>query len=175
MASDRIITVFGSSRHGPGTAEAELAADVGAELARHGYMLCNGGYGGTMEAAAEAAKAAGGRTIGVTCEIFAGVQRNRWIDREIRTPTMYARVEKLVEIAAAFVALPGGTGTLVELACVWELLNKHLVAPRPLILMGDYWRPLVEIITPEDPHAALCVAYADTAADVIARLREAEV
>ena len=50
--------------------------------------------------------------------------------------------------------LPGGTGTLLELALVWELINKRLIDPRiPLVLLGDHWTPLLPPIRAAQPHA----------------------
>jgi len=167
---EAIIVVFGSSRARPGEPLYDLALDLGRRIARAGWTLCNGGYGGTMEAAARGAKEFGGRTIGVTCDAFGSAGANRFIDREIRTPDLFARLRTLIDMGTGFVVLPGGTGTLVELATVWELLCKDFVQGRPLVAVGDFWRPLVEPIARHDPDAAAALAFADTAAEAVSYL-----
>ena len=143
-----IITVFGSSRPREGEPEYSEALAVGRELARSGFVVCNGGYGGSMEASARGAKEAGGTTIGVTVETFTR-NANRWIDREIREPTLVKRIETLVDPAAGFVVLKGGTGTLLELAYVWEFINKQFIPERPIIIVGTFWGKVVETLKDE--------------------------
>jgi uncharacterized protein (TIGR00730 family) len=140
------ITVFGSGTAEPGSETYEQARQLGEAISRQGWTLCNGGYGGTMEAAAMGAKQAGGKVIGVTCEIFGRTAGpNRYIDEEIKTPNLLARLDKLVELGDAYVVLPGGTGTLLELAYVWELTNKRLTARKPIVLLGDWWRDVIAV------------------------------
>jgi len=56
----------------------------------------------------------------------------------------------LVRLGRAYVVLPGGTGTLLELALVWERANKGMVrGPRPLVLLGEYWRPVADRVAPD--------------------------
>jgi predicted Rossmann-fold nucleotide-binding protein len=69
--------------------------------------------------------------------------------------------------------LDGGTGTLLELAKVWELKNKgFLPADRPIILVGDFWRPLVELIARDDPDAARQVKIVKDAQQAVQLLAE---
>ena len=139
----RVITVFGSSRpreDDPGYAEA-LA--LGAALAACGFIICTGGYGGVMEAVSRGAKEAGGRTLAVTAEFFSS-KANRWVDEEIRVKTWQERLFELIRRGHAFIACTGGTGTLVELAVVWEMLNKSVMKKKPLIVLGEFWLPVIE-------------------------------
>src|SRR5208283_10789 len=112
-------------------------------LAEQGFAVCSGGYGGVMEAVSRGAKDAGGKTYGVTAEFFAR-QANEWIDVEVRKKTWEERLFSLIEIADGFVACKGGTGTLVELAVVWEMLNKSVMRPKPFAVCGDFWQPVLE-------------------------------
>lgn len=142
------VTVFGSALAQPGDEAYALAMDLGRRLATSGFRLCNGGYGGTMEAAARGAREALGApagTVGVTCELFHQRRANPWIDDVHPSRTLFERIEHLVALGDAFIILPGGTGTLLELAAVLELTAKGLVAPRPIILLGDYWRTVVDL------------------------------
>ena len=140
-----VITVFGSSRSAPGSPAYETARALGAALAKAGFAIATGGYGGTMEAASRGAREAGGKVIGVTAEEFSS-PANQWVEEEIRVSTWRERLMKLVELGAGYVALPGGTGTLVELAVVWERISKGFLSPRPLVILGDFWLPVVKAI-----------------------------
>jgi len=144
----RIITVFGSSRPREGDPEYTEAKAVGSHLAASGFNVCNGGYGGTMEASARGAKESGGSTIGVTVETFTR-KANRWIDREIVKPNLIERLETLVDTADGYVVLKGGTGTLLELAYVWEFINKKLMPERPIVICGAFWNGVVETLREE--------------------------
>jgi predicted Rossmann-fold nucleotide-binding protein len=69
--------------------------------------------------------------------------------------TMYERLETLIELGQAYVVLAGGTGTLLELAKVWELKNKGFLAKdKPIILVGGYWKALVDLIAIDDPDSS---------------------
>jgi len=140
--SAKIITVFGSSRPRPGDAEYANAISLGAELARKGFIVCSGAYGGVMEAASRGAKEAGGKTIGITAEFFRS-HANEWIEDEIRVKTWEDRLFELVRRGHGYVACPGGTGTLAELAVVWEMLNKSVMKRRPLVVLGEFWQPVI--------------------------------
>src|SRR5436190_20765313 len=70
LKSERVITVFGSSRPQDGDADYSDARSLGGELARAGFAVCSGGYGGVMEAVSRGVKEAGGKTYGVTAERF---------------------------------------------------------------------------------------------------------
>jgi uncharacterized protein (TIGR00725 family) len=148
MATQKTVTIFGSSRPSPGEQEYKIAYELGRLLAIAGYTVCNGGYGGTMEAAARGAKEAGGSTIGVTME-FVSTEANPWIDKTIVVKTLVDRLLRLIELGDAYVVLRGGTGTLLELASVWELMNKKVIPEKPMILLGDFWSATVETVKKE--------------------------
>ena len=155
--SERTITIFGSGRAGSGAAACELAYQVGRVLAEAGFTVANGGYGGTMLAAAKGAVEAGGKVIGVTCTAFGRGPANSYVTREIVTKSLDERLDTLIKLGDGYIILPGGTGTLLELAMVWELKNKgFLEGQKPIILAGKFWKPLVEMVTSDDPD---CVRY----------------
>ena len=162
MNHDRIITVFGSYQPAPGSAPYLQAYHVGQVLARAGFTIANGGYAGTMEASAKGAKNSGGPTIGVTCTAFSRSSPNPYIDREISTPDLRSRLDKLIEIATGYVVLPGGTGTLTELAHVWELINKKFLPSRPLVILGDFWLPVVRLLENANPRCRNIVQFIDS-------------
>ena len=144
MAKEVVVTVFGSSRPREGDADYEEARTLGRALAKHGFSICSGGYGGVMEAVSRGAKEADGKTYGVTADFFANVKLNAWIDVEVRAKTWEERLFELIRRADAFVACKGGTGTLVELAVVWEMLNKTVMKAKPFAVLGDFWQPVLD-------------------------------
>jgi len=143
MSVEKIVTVFGSSRPREGEAEYAEARELGAQLARRGLAVCSGGYGGVMEGVWRGAKDAGGATYGVTAEFFKH-QANEWVDTEVRVKTWQDRLFELIRLADGFAVCKGGTGTLVELAVVWEMLNKSVMAGKPIAVVGEFWQPILE-------------------------------
>jgi uncharacterized protein (TIGR00725 family) len=143
MLKEKIITVFGSSRPLEGEPDYDVARALGRVLAEFGFAVCTGGYGGVMAGVSRGAKEAGGKTYGVTADIFSA-KANAWVDVEVRVATWQDRLFELIRLADGFVACKGGTGTLVELAVVWEMLNKSVMPVKPFITLGDFWQPIIE-------------------------------
>ncbi len=169
----KTVTVFGTSKASEGDSVFELAESVGRLLAENGYAVANGGYGGTMLAAAKGAAAAGGHVIGVTCTAFKRGKANEYVIEEISTDGLNERLGKLIELGEAYIVLPGGTGTLLELADVWEHKNKGFAgADKPIILVGDFWRPLINMMAAADADSVLHVEQADTAEEAIELLKD---
>ena len=144
MNQEKIVTVFGSSRPPEGEADYEEARVLGRALAKHGFAVCSGGYGGVMEAVSRGAKEAGGKTYGVTAEFFTAAKVNSWVDTEVRMKTWEERLFELIRLADGFVACKGGTGTLVELAVVWEMMNKSVITGKPFAVLGNFWQPVLD-------------------------------
>jgi uncharacterized protein (TIGR00730 family) len=168
MAAQRTVTVFGSSRPSPATRHYQLAYELGLAIARSGWVLCNGGYGGTMEAAARGAVEAGGHTIGVTCRAFRRAKPNPYVRQEVPTFDLLSRLNTLIRLGDAYVVLPGGTGTLLELACVCELINKGLLRrTAPVVLLGEHWRPLAQVLTVEQPDLVERLAFVESPSDAV--------
>jgi uncharacterized protein (TIGR00730 family) len=142
MNRENTITVFGSSRPRAGDPDYEEARLLGASLARQGFAVCSGGYGGVMEAVSRGAKEAGGQTIAVTARVFRG-QANQWVDQHRAVDSWEERLFELIRCGHGFVACKGGTGTLVELAAVWEMLNKGFLKGKPFVVLGDFWVPVL--------------------------------
>lgn len=147
-AATRSIALFGTSRTAPGDENWKTARHLGRHIAEHGWTLVCGGYGGVMEAASLGVTERGGRAIGVLVETF-GVDGNPHLTEKIVTPDVFTRVRTIIERSEAYVVMPGSTGTLVELALVWELLNKGIVRGRPLVCIGEFWRPVVNRLAGE--------------------------
>ncbi|MHC4441473.1 MAG: LOG family protein [Planctomycetota bacterium] len=151
-----VICIFGSYSASGADGLYKQAYEIGYGLAKAGYVVCNGGYGGTMEASAKGAKDAGGSTIGVTCTIFRDkgggpLQVNSYIDREVPYGDLFSRIDAMMRMSAGYVVLAGGTGTLSEFSIVWEFVCKKMIEPRPIFLVGDYFKPVVDRILAERP------------------------
>ena len=139
----KVITVFGSSRAEEGHTDFAEALELGRALASAGFAVCTGGYGGVMEGVSRGAREAGGRVLAVTSSYFRS-RVNRWVDEETRMGTWQERLFELVRLGDGYVACKGGTGTLVELAVVWEMLNKKVMEHRPFVVLGDFWQPILD-------------------------------
>ena len=167
------VTIFGTSRAGEGDSAYMLAYETGRLLAQAGFTIANGGYGGTMHAAAKGASEAGGEVIGVTCMAFKNSRPNKYISREVGTASLDERLDTLIQLGQAYVVLPGGTGTLLELAKVWELKNKgFLKTDKPIILLGEFWKPLVDSVATDDPDSSRYVKLASEPQQVIKLINE---
>ncbi|MCS7230069.1 MAG: LOG family protein [Candidatus Kryptonium sp.] len=142
---EKVITIFGSSKPVEGEEDYEFARKLGYELGKIGFAICNGGYSGIMEATARGAKEAGAKTIGVTVATFEG-PANKWIDEEIETKSLFERLKILIEKGDGYIVLRGGTGTMVELSLVWEMMNKGLIYPKPFVAV-NFWTPIIEVIS----------------------------
>src|SRR5215831_1828441 len=141
--SEKIVTVFGSSRPKEQDPDYADARTLGCALTEKGFAVCSGGYAGVMEAVSRGAKEAGGKTYGITADFFAA-KTNQWIDVEVRMKTWQERLFELIRLGDAFVACKGGTGTLVELAVVWEMLNKSVINGKPFAVLGGFWTPILD-------------------------------
>ena len=165
------VGVFGSSQPRPGDAEYATAFELGAEIARRGARVVCGGYGGTMEAACRGAVEAGGSTLGV---VLAGVGRpNPWLQERIVASDLGERLRRLRDASNAWIFLPHGLGTLLELVWMAESVVKAEASPRPFVLLGDFWRAVVETAlsqaSPGEGASALrsAVRFADTAPEAV--------
>ncbi len=142
----KIVSVFGGSAPRPGTPAYEAARLLGAALAQAGWTVATGGYTGVMEAASRGAAEAGGHVIGVTCSLiedWKGLRANPWVKEELKFATLRERLGHLVEFCDAALALPGGIGTLSEVALTWSLLQSGEIRRKPLVVVGEVWRQTV--------------------------------
>ena len=145
MMRDRTITVFGSSIPQIGDKEYSDAYYVAKELAKIGFNICSGGSTGIMDAVSKAAYEEGRKAIGVTVKIF-NSNTSQFLTKEIKCETLFERLNNLVNIGDAFIVLPGGTGTLLELSLVWELINKNVIDMKPFACLGGMWKNIVELM-----------------------------
>ncbi|MCY3935375.1 MAG: LOG family protein [Chloroflexi bacterium] len=144
-----IISAFGSSLPLPGSEDYELARTIGETLAKAGFQVMSGGYGGVMAAVSQGAAAAGGHVIGITCkqiERLGERAANRYLSEEIRYDTLDERVHHLIEQADGYVICSGGLGTLHEIATVLEWMRVGKIPRRPVVCRSSFWLPLLREI-----------------------------
>ncbi len=137
------IAVFGSSEARPGEPLYEQARAVGRLLALAGFRVVTGGYGGVMEAASRGAVESGGAALGVVCGNFQGRVPNPYLGEIVESPELFSRTRTLIETARGYVVLQGKSGTLAELSFLWALHRAGSLDRRPVVLLGDAWRPLL--------------------------------
>jgi uncharacterized protein (TIGR00730 family) len=165
-----VVTIFGGARIARGSSEYREAQRLGERLAELGLAICNGGYSGTMEAASRGAREAGGRTIGVTVDLFGETPPNDWVGEVENTSSLLLRLDRLTVLGDAFVILRGGVGTLLELALVWNLVLLGASPPKPILAVGEAWSRVIQAmqagLTLRDADLALVTRVADVDAAV---------
>ncbi len=170
--AEKVIAIFGTSKARPGDEVFDLAYQAAKELARSGFTIANGGYDGTMLAAAKGAIEAGGKCIGVTCRAFGRNRANEYISKEIVTDSLDQRLDTLIKLGDGYVVLAGGTGTLLELAKVWELKNKGFFSQdKPIILLGGFWDGLVQLIASCDVASGRHISQVEQPCEILELLK----
>ncbi len=139
---ERIVTIFGGAKCGESDTEYAQARRVGELLADAGYTICTGGYLGVMEGASRGAHERGGRVLGITMNQFKA-EPNRFLTDKVATAHFYERLQLLITRSVGFIAIRGGMGTVTELSLVWNKIQTRVIGPRPLVLLGDCWPPIV--------------------------------
>jgi uncharacterized protein (TIGR00730 family) len=141
------VTVFGSARFDESHPYYALGRDVGGALADLGFTVMTGGGPGLMEAANRGAREAGGRSVGCNIELSHEQAPNRFLDRWVTCRYFFVRKVLLFKYSYAFVALPGGFGTLDELLEALTLIQTKKIASFPVVLVGKaYWRPFEDLL-----------------------------
>jgi uncharacterized protein (TIGR00730 family) len=141
------VTVFGSARFPETHRYYEMARRVGACLVRDGFTVMTGGGPGIMEAANRGAKEAGGRSIGCNIELPQEQKPNAYVDRWVTFRHFFVRKVMLVKYSYAFIAMPGGFGTLDEMTEAATLIQTGKISHFPLVLMGvEFWKPLLDFM-----------------------------
>ncbi len=147
-------TVFGSARTRADSELYQLASALSAELARRGWMTVTGAGPGIMEASSKGA----GRenSIGVNIELPFEHGTNAYVDvehRHIATSYFFTRKVIMTRSSQAFVAFPGGVGTMDELFEILTLLHTGKTDPVPVVLVdvagGTFWRAWADFMDRE--------------------------
>lgn len=172
--AEPIVTIFGGAKCQESDPEYAEARRVGQLLAEAGYTICTGGYLGVMEAASRGAHERGGRVLGIVMNQFKA-EPNRYLTDKVATPHFYERLQRLITQSVGFIAIRGGMGTVTELSLVWNKIQTRVIGPRPLVLLGDCWLPVVKawkanLAVSDDDVATL--DFATTAEEAVAIVKE---
>jgi uncharacterized protein (TIGR00730 family) len=179
------VTIFGSARAKPGTFAYDEVKRLASALAEMGCDIVTGGGPGLMQAANEGAAAANApernRSVGIRVDLPFEQEVNPFVEEAFEHKTFFTRLHHFVLTSDAFVVVPGGIGTVLELMMVWQLLQVRHVQGVPLILVGKMWPGLVDwaktsllttqppLASPEDMTIPQCV---NTAGEAIALMRQ---
>jgi hypothetical protein len=138
------VTVFGSARFREDHPYYELTREVGRKLAEAGFTVMTGGGPGLMEAANRGAKEAGGYSVGANIELPSEQKPNAYLDRWVEFPYFFVRKLMLLKYSYAFIAMPGGIGTLDEIFETAVQIQTGKMKNFPLVLMDkSYWEPMM--------------------------------
>ena len=139
-----VIAVFGDSVASTDSKDYKTALKIGELFAKNGYDIATGGYGGVMEAALKGAYDHNVQTIGVMFLDETERKRNKYVRNVVEVKTYLDRLQHLIYIADAFLVLPGGTGTLLELTAIWALKERNLLGNKPIVCIGEQWQEVIE-------------------------------
>jgi uncharacterized protein (TIGR00730 family) len=183
MSKINAVCVYCGSSPGTDPAFVKTARDFGKILAENGVRLVYGGGSiGLMGALAGSVVDHGGAATGIIPEFLTAKERPRRLGQEqIVTRDMHERKRTMFERADAFVALPGGLGTLEELVeqLTWAQLGRH---KKPILIanINGFWDPLLALIAHmrrlglvPAPARGVDLLVADTIEDILPMLREA--
>jgi uncharacterized protein (TIGR00730 family) len=175
------VAIFGSARVERDHWVYSAVREVSEEITRMGCDIVTGGGPGLMQAANEGAAAAGaGRSVGIRIELPFEQDVNPFVGESYEHGTFFTRLHHFTLSSDAFIAVPGGIGTVLELTMIWQLLQVRKLGGTPLILVGSMWqglldwcrammlRPGFELASPSDMEIPRCVTTGD---EVVAILR----
>lgn len=141
------VSIFGSARTQPQDPVYQQTVNIAAAFAQAGFAVITGGGGGIMEAANKGAAEAGGRSVGLNIKLPFEQRPNDFADIQLEFNYFFIRKVMFIKYAAAYIALPGGFGTLDEVFEVMTLIQTKRVKPFPVILAGsEYWSGLLDWI-----------------------------
>lgn len=183
------VTIFGSARLQPGTPAYDAVKQLSAGLAELGCDIISGGGPGLMQAANEGAQsvdpAALDRSIGIRIDLPFEQEINPYVGKGYGHGTFFSRLHHFMIASDAFIVVPGGIGSLLELSLAWQLLQVHRLHNTPLILVGKMWESLVgwgrewmlldgmELASPEDFSIPICASGVEETIALIRDSREA--
>jgi uncharacterized protein (TIGR00730 family) len=141
------VTIFGSARYKEGHRYYDLARKAGAAVGKLGFTVLTGGGPGVMEAANRGARDVGAKSIGCNIILPREQTPNPFLDKFVEFHYFFVRKLMLAKYSYAFVALPGGFGTLDELFEVLTLIQTGKMKNFTVVLMGgEYWAPILQMM-----------------------------
>lgn len=181
------VAIFGSARAEPGTFVYEEVKRVAASFAGMGCDIVTGGGPGLMQAANEGAATSGNpaQSMGIRVDLPFEQEVNPYVGNSFEHATFFSRLHHFVLASDAFVVVPGGIGTVLEMLMIWQLLQVRHIENVPLILVGKMWKGMVEwtrssmldprlnLASPGDIDIPRCVETADEAITMVRDLHAA--
>ena len=141
------VTIFGSARFGESHPLYATAREMGRRVGAHGFAVMTGGGPGLMEAANRGARDVGAGSVGCNIELPFEQDPNPYLDRYVTCHYFFVRKVLLFKYSYAFVALPGGLGTLDELCEALTLIQTGKIQNYPVVLIGvEYWQPFMDLL-----------------------------
>lgn len=182
------VTIFGSARVQPGSPVYDLVKELAAELTTMGCDILSGGGPGLMQAANEGAHSVDPegkhRSVGINIELPFEQSVNEYVGQAYGHGTFFSRLHHFMIASDAFIVVPGGIGSLLEMSLAWQLLQVHKLDNTPLILIGKMWGELVdwgrewmlredfELAGKEDFDIPICTETIAEAIEIIRKNRE---
>ena len=182
------VTIFGSARVAEDTVAYEEVRRMAKTLTEMGCDVVTGGGPGLMLAANEGAASADANSnasIGIRVDLPFEQEVNPFVQQVYEHGTFFTRLHHFVLASDAFVVTPGGIGTLLEAAMIWQLLQVRHIEGTPLIMIGKMWRDLADwarknmtqgpipLAHAKDIDIACCVKTADEAIDLLRKHHDA--
>ena len=182
------VAIFGSARAQPGVYPYDEVKRLAAELTTLGCDIITGGGPGLMQAANAGAMSVDpggpGHSVGVRVELPFEQETNAFVEEMYEHKTFFSRLHQFMIVSDAFVIVPGGIGTLLEMSMVWQLLQVSHLRRTPLILVGAMWAELVEwartymlrpdvmLASPGDMEIPWCVGTVEETIAIVRKDRE---
>lgn len=176
------VSVFGSSRIRRGDPIYDEVKKLSHDLSKMGIDIVTGGGPGLMEAAnagaVEGQIESHARSFGLAIHLPSEEAANPFVDKVFRHRTFFSRLHHFIRLSSAFIVMPGGIGTALELFMVWQLLQVKHMKEHPLILVGTMWPGLIDwiratmiergLVSPSDLDVVHVVPSASEAIPIIA-------
>ena len=182
------VTIFGSARIARDSQGYQEVKRLARSLAEMGCDIVSGGGPGLMQAAnegaSEAGKDGGSRSVGIRIDLPFEQEVNPFVEQAFEHRTFFTRLHQFVLMSDAFVAVPGGIGTVLETLMVWQLLQVKHLDRTPLILIGQMWPDLIAwgrkhlldpghpLASPQDFDIPVCLKTAEEAISLIRERQE---
>lgn len=142
------VTIFGSARFAPDHPHYLMTVEIARLLSNGGFAVISGGGPGIMEAANKGAKEGGAPSVGLNITLPHEQHDNPYQDISLHFQHFFARKVMFVKHASAYVVMPGGFGTLDEMAEILTLVQTGKSRRIPIILVGtEFWQGLLHWFT----------------------------
>ena len=149
--ANKRVAIFGSSRTNVESGLYKSIERMAAQLTKEGWTIVTGGGPGSMEAANKGAnEAGGGEVTSIAHAIYLPFEEeiNKYVQFHTKHDEFFSRLETFSE-CDAFIVTPGGIGTLLEMALIYQLVQVNHLKMKPIICVGRMWRTLRDWIENE--------------------------